>query len=325
MNIIFIRHSFACHNSLPKLFKNGTIDFKTVREFLPDSLERIASESPIKPLSDPELTEIGVTSATNNGCVVKNILYDKFDIKSIDMVCCSPLLRCLESAYHYSRKWSRPPLKIFVMPFLREIDEGSDDIYSQNSINKIRTTPAYSMKSIREQKDYLQSVGILDFFDFAYVEEFPLGRVDPGNIQDFIDFFGESVFTHQTNVMTFTHAGVMKRFAGEGFTNNCGFVVKVKFDKDGGKVTGYTSLNDVVKNTPFFFDYSKYNTVSYMCPSTRCNNICDHILDQSTTLLRLPNVKCKDLARTSSDIDTSDSSDPDSDMEWDTDDDDVWP
>lgn len=320
--MVFIRHSYSCGNALPKLYKNGTIDYDIYKGFMPTSLEEIKSnkrQKGIVPINDPELTTIGVTASVNNGCVVKNILYDELDIKHIGVVCCSPLIRCMETAFFFTRKWSSPPKKIYVMPYLREIDESSDDIYSQVSIEKIRTTPAYSIKSINEQKEYLKSVGILNYFDFSYVENIPEGRIQPGDIKTFLDFFSK-VIVNDASVLVVSHGGVLKRYANEGFTNNSGFVLDIKFDNKRFDVTKYTSLNPLIKQTPFFFDYSRYSIVSYLCPDKRCNDICDYIEDQPKTILNIPDVNCKDLGSDSS-TDSDIISDYESDFD---DDDDVW-
>ena len=330
VKMVFIRHSFACHNILGQMYKNGTIDYDVYKGFMPNSLEENVKgnkrQKGLKPIKDPELTTIGVTASINNGCVVKNILFDNFNVKRIDVVCCSPLIRCMETAYYFTRKWSNPPKLIYVMPYLREIDERSDDIYSEKSLEKIRTAPAYSIKSISEQKAYLKSVGILEYFDFSYVEKFSESRLEPGNIKKFIDFFGE--ISQDSNVLVISHAGVLKAYANEGFTNNSGFVLDVKFENKVSSIIDYTSLNPLITQTPFFFDYNKYSTVSYLCPDSRCNDICDYIQNKPKIISKIPDVKCKDLSRDSS-IDSENVSDTESgsesESESDFDDtDDVW-
>src|SRR5690606_14672139 len=102
------------------------------------------------------------------------------------IVGCSPLIRSMETAYYMTRKWPEQPEKIFVFPYLREIDEGSSNKYSTQSRKKIKSSPNYAMKSIQEQKDYLKSINLLNHFDFTFVEDNKKGREEPGDIPTFI-------------------------------------------------------------------------------------------------------------------------------------------
>lgn len=288
-NMVFIRHSFACHNSIPKLYKDGVIDENIYRSFLPRILgEKSNGNGNIKPINDPELTDLGVDAAELNGIVIQDILNKKFNITTFDMVCCSPLIRCMETAYYFTRNWKLSDTKIYVMPFLRELDESSDDIYSKSSVKRMNTHPAYSIKTIKEQKEYLKSQGILEFFDFRYVEEYPSARLAPGNIKVFTNFFGGHILrkaNKKLNVITFTHAGVLKRFAHEGFQNNAGFISKMEYDPSENvtELKQYTSLDKYLQNSEFFSDYARYNTPESMCLSKRCNNICEHLPKTSSS------------------------------------------
>lgn len=277
VNFCFVRHGYSCSNALKPLVKNDVINIDD-RKLLSNN--------------DPELTPIGVDASTNNGCVIGKIikkiytLTDKqeLNIEKINIVGCSPLIRAMETAYYMTRKWNNPPNKIYVFPLLREIDESSDNKYSEKSRMVIDQTPGYAMKSINEQKAYLKQLGILDFFDFTFVESFPGLRKEPGDIIKFISWFYDYFLPdikHKGNLNLFitTHAGVLKDFSDEGFVNNSGFLMNTKTLFNKGLFTAelkhYISFNQFLPKF-FFKDYSNsiYNTKEYFCPNNRCGTLC---------------------------------------------------
>ena len=130
-NFVFVRHGLSCHNAVRYLQKS------------PENIKSLIIDKSKLKEKDPELTEIGVDASIENGCIIKNIIknLDKVSqsditIKEFDVVGCSPLIRAMETAYYMTRKFDNPPNKIWVFPFLREIDEMSSDKYSENSISK---------------------------------------------------------------------------------------------------------------------------------------------------------------------------------------------
>jgi hypothetical protein len=277
VNFCFVRHGYSCSNSLKQLVKNDVINIDD-RKLLSNS--------------DPELTPIGVDASINNGCVIGKIIKKiytltgkpELNIEKINIVGCSPLIRAMETAYYMTRKWNNPPNKIYVFPLLREIDESSDDKYSEKSKNIIDKTPGYAMKSIKEQKEYLKNLGILDFFDFTFVEEFPGLRKEPGDIIKFISWFYDYFLPdikHKGNLNLFitTHAGVLKDFSEEGFVNNSGFLMNTKTLFNKGlfiaELKHFVSFNNFLPKF-FFKDYSNpiYNTKDYFCPNNRCGQLC---------------------------------------------------
>lgn len=292
INFAFVRHGYGCHNAMYSLAENNAISFEDARKFLQNVNEPVTH---IEPLSDPVLTDVGVESSVYNGVIVSKILkqlpnitgdinlqMDKFDI-----VGCSPLIRSMETAYYMTRKWNNPPQKIYVFPLLREIDESSDNKYSEHSRRRINIKPSYIMKTIDEQKSYLRKIGILEAFDFSFIERDEKSeRGEPGDIKNFINWFGSKFLGSNSlnkerahvNVFIITHAGVMKDFSNEKFYNNSGFVInttKSRSPFDGIiKINKYISLNNFLKSYNFFKDYNKYNKISYYCPSKRCGQLC---------------------------------------------------
>jgi hypothetical protein len=284
-NFVFVRHGLSCHNA--------------VRYLSSENIKSIKIDKTKLKQKDPELTEIGVDASIENGCIINNIIknLDKVNqsgikIKQIDIIGCSPLIRAMETAYYMTRKFDNPPNKIWVFPFLREIDEMSSDKYSVNSIQIIDKTPSYAMKDIQEQKAYLASKGLLNFFDFTFVETFYKERNEPGDIIKFINWFAEH-FKHkkQSNIFQriplgifiVTHAGVLKDYAREEFYNNTGFVLQTKLSTNypNTKIrrleyTKYISLIDYLPNH-FILSYSKYFP-NYICPSNRCPGLCEIIV-----------------------------------------------
>jgi hypothetical protein len=277
INFSFLRHGHGCHNALGPLYKNGLIKREDFKEFLDMKC-------------DPELTQIGVDASLHNGCIVSKILkkipkfVPEFTLDPVNVVGCSPLIRCMETAYYMTRKWKNPPSKIFIFPYLREINERSDDPYSEESRRIMSTTPSYAMKSISDQKDYLKSRGILEFFDFSYVESNMKGRHEPGDLFVFMKWFAKKfVLTNnlqkkeRLSVFITTHAGVLKQFSQESFPNNSGVVVNTTFAPpskiDFNKLV---SLNTMIPATSFFNEYNhpNYNSREYFCPSDRCGSLC---------------------------------------------------
>ena len=294
-NFVFVRHGLSCHNAVRYLQKS------------PENIKSLIIDKSKLKEKDPELTEIGVDASIENGCIIKNIIknLDKVSqsditIKEFDVVGCSPLIRAMETAYYMTRKFDNPPNKIWVFPFLREIDEMSSDKYSENSIKIIDTVPSYAMKNIKEQKAYLKSKGLLEFFDFSFVETMDVskGRQEPGDIIKFINWFAEH-FTKQklgkqSNIFIVTHAGVLKDYAREDFYNNTGFVLQTKLKKSSSNIklqyTRYISLNNYLPNH-FILSYGNYFP-NYFCPSDRCPVLCEIIVPGHT--LKRINKKCSE-------------------------------
>ena len=245
VNFIFLRHGNACHNVINKIgYKRvpGDINYK-----------------------DPQLTHYGVDMSIWMGCLIKNMLKiisttdiegaeDIEDIEEIDIIGSSPLIRAIETAYFTTRNWNKPPNKIHIFPFLRELDENIFKFpeltkYSNKAIYNI---PEYAIKTIPEQKEYLlQTFGKVrsSFFDFSSVIEFPEEREEPGDIERFIIWFyknlnkiikrdndnysdNENYSDNYTtnnkqvyNVLIITHAGVIRDYFDKLVSNNMGFVL----------------------------------------------------------------------------------------------------
>jgi len=260
INFAFIRHGFGCHNYINNFNKE-------IRDQYSNKV-------------DPVLTGLGKQASVSNGEVIADILKSlsfftkdpRLQINTIHIIGCSPLIRCMETAYYMTREWHNPPKKIYVFPFLREIDEGSDNKYSNVSRYNIDNISSYAMATINEQKDYLQSQGILEFFDFSFIEFYYKERNEPGDIPTFINWFNNSFlplteYRPNLNAFIITHSGVLHDFSGERFYNNSGIVVNtVSPLSNGGKtlsnqnINKFVSLNKFLPNT-FFIDYMnpKYN------------------------------------------------------------------
>jgi hypothetical protein len=222
-------------------------------------------------------------------------------IDNIHVIGCSPLIRCMETAYYMSRNWSKPPSKIYVFPFLREIDESSDNKFSINSRIRIDTKPFYSMKSIKEQKKYLESLGILNFFDFSFVEMSDKERKEPGDISNFIKWFvnffiKKRKLSETLNAFIVTHAGVLSDFVNntEGFINNSGFVINTQYDnnKNQVQVIKYVSLNDFLSLFNFYKNYNITNKKEYYCPSNRCEELCTIAKGNHDKEIKHININC---------------------------------
>ena len=315
VNFAFIRHGYGCHNAMSNLVNANVISSNDARNFLSNKYN--SNELKLTPLNDPELTPIGVDASINNGCVISKILKSIYKITGnknlkidkMNIVGCSPLIRCMETAYYMTRKWNNPPDKIYVFPLLREIDESSSDKYSQESLDRLKTIPSYSIKTISEQKEYLRNLGILDVFDFSFVESFPNLRIEPGDVRKFINWFNSYFIPflkskNNLNVFIVTHAGVLKDFSNEGFVNNSGFLLNIKFNPEYNPETNpqykpkfdykdYISFNPLLPNF-FFKDYSnnELNGKKYYCPSNRCGQLCTIAKGPSSSKKQSLNLKC---------------------------------
>lgn len=293
VNFTFVRHGYGCHNAARPLYNNGVLDVNNV-----DVLRIV----------DPELTPLGVDASTSNGCVISKVLRKlpvitgdpNMKISPVHIVGCSPLIRSMETAYYMTRKWENPPEKIYVFPLLREIDEESNDKYSINSRERMESIPSYAMKSIQEQKDYLQSIGLRGFFDFSLVEKNSDLRMEPGDITEFIKWFAMIRPKNESkniNCFIVTHAGVLRDFAQQGFSNNSGFVVNTSMS--GSKTNRKISYNkllilDAYLPSYFFTNYndSKYTNSKYFCPSSRCGQLCNVIPQNNSEREKLDGVGC---------------------------------
>lgn len=288
INFAFIRHGYGCHNAMSSLVKGNIISVNQARSLLGQS----DTSSNLTPMNDPVLTPIGVDASITNGCIVSKVIKkipqvtgkNKMEMNTINIVGSSPLIRCMETAYYMTRKWENPPDKIYVFPLLREIDEESSNKYSPKSIHRMNTLSSYAMKPLDEQKKYLKSIGILDFFDFTFVEKYKEERMEPGDIKQFMIWFGKffmpsvkSNDNNNLNLFITTHAGVLRDFSNEGFVNNSGFVVNTTYDRESKTFSfgDYISLNKYLPKW-FFYDYAnpEYNKKDYYCPSNRCGELC---------------------------------------------------
>lgn len=277
VNFIFLRHGFACHNAATLLRKSGI---------------------EISRQTDPELTDIGVDATIHNGCIISNTLRRE-GIDKIHLVGSSGLIRSMETAHYITSKWKSPPQKIYVFPYLRELDESTLSYktaeqnriaqayrtnylkpkYSANSRQTIDSIPSYAMKSIPEQKAYLQTTEFGDKIDFKYVQTGLRG--EPGDIYSFIDWVHRNSIQRlakqgkdSINILVITHAGVLVDFfltekkREHDFPNNSGFIVKTTFTNRGFQLGNITPL-DVP--TEFYTRYKDTNTMDYYCPSRRCD------------------------------------------------------
>lgn len=274
LNFVFVRHGYGCHNAIGNLVNNNLLDYKNGKQLLKSDL------------IDPELTPIGINASISNGDIINKVIKSlsttlnnkDLNMNEINVIGCSPLIRSMETAYFMSRKWINPPKKIYVFPLLREIDESSEDKYSQTSFVNMETIPSYSMKTIIEQKKYLRSIGILDTFDFSFVETYPDLRKQPGDISRFINWFilkymSQIQYRSNLNIFIVTHAGVLKDYSKTGFINNSGFVLNGKVQDNIFNLNKYISIDSFLPKE-FFKEYykSEWNKKSHYCPSNRCGN-----------------------------------------------------
>jgi hypothetical protein len=294
---IFVRHGYSCTNAMSHLVESGIVKFTDANQFLKyrDNTKTVF-DSDIHPLDDPVLTNLGVDASMHNGRIVNKLLKTLLNINKINIIGCSPLIRAMETAYYMSRKWVNPPNKIYVLPFLREIDERSSDKFSEMSIKKINTSPGYSMKSLPEQKAYLKKLGILDFFDFSFVEAFPEQRLQPGDINLFLKWFATYYLplvvepVENLSIFIVSHAGVLRDFNTDSFYNNSGFVTDTTYEPTSKNLVPkrYFSLQQNLIQLDFFTDYTNpiYNQ-EYYCPSERCGQLCSVINVKSDKLKTL--------------------------------------
>lgn len=288
VNYYFVRHGFGCHNAIRPILDYHVSD---------RNHRTIISSDPA--FIDPLLTPLGVNASIQNGCAIGKLIKTlarttkkpDFEMSQMNVVGCSPLLRSMETAYYMTRKWRNPPNKIYVFPHLREIDERSTNKYSPESKKAMNTEPSYMMKSIEDQKLYLQREGILQYFDFRFVESNPTLRDAPGDVLDFVSWFSEhfapSVNESNLNVFVITHAGVLRDYAKEGFINNSGFALSTTLDMQAMKIHAkkHVSFNPLLPST-FFKNYTGKDVLrkEYHCPSNRCGQICSYMRDEIKTL-----------------------------------------
>ena len=300
---IFVRHGYSCSNALGNLVQSKIIKASDAMALKSHKEVKTIFNSNIQPLDDPVLTHLGVTASIHNGCVINKVFTQVYDINKINIIGCSPLIRAMETAYYMSRKWINPPTKIYVLPFLREIDEGSSDKFSNSSIEKINTTPGYSMKSLQEQKAYLDKLGILNYFDFSFVEAFPEERLQPGDIKNFLKWFANYYLplvvepVDDLNIFIVSHAGVLRDFTHTGFVNNSGFIIDTRYTSNFLKSKkliprSLVLLQQFLDKYNFFKDYTNqiYNQ-EYYCPSDRCGQLCSVVNVKSSNLKTL-NLEC---------------------------------
>lgn len=271
INFIFTRHGYGCHNAIRPLTESSILTSENFKKMK-------------NSLKDPELTKIGVEATIGNGRIISDILTEKLNINNVNIVGCSTLIRSMESAYYMTRKWENPPEKIYVFPLLREIDESSSNKYSVKSRLTMDNTDSYAMKTIQEQKEYLKSINILEYFDFTFCEKknFIHLRKEPGDIKIFTQWFINiflplnKLVNKNLNILIVTHAGVLRDFSHQGFNNNSGFLLESIVTNNGS----ITYKNLIPFNTlltkSFIKDYYNYSKNDY-CPSTRCGQLCDLI------------------------------------------------
>jgi hypothetical protein len=309
INFAFLRHGYGCHNAISNLVNKGVISDTNADKFLKKNNGNLnVFTSDIVPLNDPVLTNVGVEASIYNGCIINKILRrlsqftndKKLEMNTFNVVGCSPLIRCMETAYYMTRKWKNPPKKIYVFPLLREIDESSNNKYSETSKHTMKITPSYAILSIQEQKEYLKKLGILQYFDFSFVESFPQERIEPGDIHEFIKWFNKYFInlmekrSKTLNVFITTHAGVLKDFSKTGYYNNSGFVINTTLRLSQFTINKMISLNDYITSYNFFRDYQKYNTKSYYCPSDRCGQLCS-VANYTTSDTHIDNKNVKQI------------------------------
>ena len=267
INYTFIRHSNSMGNSLSSMISNKIV---TVNE---------ANHLVDNVLIDPSLSQVGQHASIINGKVIADIL-KKQNIKYVNVVCCSTLIRSMLSVYYLTRKWEISPKKIFVLPHLREIDEGSNDKWSKESMENVDLISSYRMKPLIEQKKVLQKLGIIDMFDFSFVEKSEYLRHSLGDIPNFINWtkqnildkvFQKSVIPTSYHFYVITHAGVLSDYTQLSFPNNTGIIVKgiyylrtneldiLKFinlrpllEENGNFVDSYNDKKSVNTNAPAF-------------------------------------------------------------------------
>lgn len=272
IRFIFIRHGQGCHNVIGTFYKKGLFKYNDVLDLSGKSVKKELA------MIDPELTSIGVGATKKNARILKKVL-EKRNINKIDLFLCSTLLRTMETGFYTKRELGGNDKKIYVCPFLREIDESSDNPKSESSRQVIETVPEYAMKPVEMQQRHLQENGILGHISFNYLD--PNLRKEPGDIKDFINWlFSSKLFRkvsggEDINIVAFTHAGVLKHFMKEGFYNNTGFILEL--DNTGQEIRR-ESLVPEMTSTGLFTDYEKINPRMY-CEeeNNRCSQMCDKL------------------------------------------------
>ena len=270
VNIVFLRHGFGCHN---------LGDLLTV---------------------DPLLTEMGVEATKFNGCVIAEQLINN-GITHIDLVGCSPAIRALETADFITDSWvkkfeNEKFKRIFVFPFLREIDENTlknnspkrQEIYSENSRRNIEV-PTLRLRHTEQTKIYF-SENKSTIYDYRYINDFRLPdsrfddkiRNEPGDIYRFLRYLEFTLFsdvlkntTNNTlNLCIITHHGVLNAYAKSinrdndvHLHNNNGFILKLKMSSTTIQPSDFIPINAK------FNDYNKAD-LKYHCPSDRCSKYC---------------------------------------------------
>jgi hypothetical protein len=276
----FVRHGEGCHNFL-----------RTVRKKMEVDNYREASYE----IDDPELTKSGIMISQFNGKRVRK----QIPTENVTFVCCSPLIRSMETAYYMTRLWKDRPKKIYIVPYLREIDENTlvfGDKNSPQSRKIIDEMGVYKMKSLDDQKRYLQNLGILKYFDFSFIEKIDTlppkkkyslfgnnnselltgraARSEPGDLLKFMKWVKKymlpqiygisekavsSLENEDVNFFVVTHAGVLKDFAmkNRGFVKNAyGFLEEVTKDSIGFYNNGGFYLNFSLDNEKVLSTYS---------------------------------------------------------------------
>jgi len=321
INFIFCRHGYGCHNAISPLVKQNTISIEDARPLFGKITDN--QEENDKLFIDPELTEIGVDASVYNGCIVSKTIrkigfdiFKKDEFSSINIVGCSPLIRSMETAYQMTKLWTKKPDKIYVFPYLREIDEMSTNKYSEESKKTMDTNPSYAMKSLDKQKEYLKSVELDNIIDFSFIEKNLEGRSEAGDIPRFVSWFTKNILPNietkidTLNVFIITHAGVLSDFVKknisekkgkQGYYNNSGFVISITNEKNQRfEIDKFISLLKYLPNT-FFKNYSaaEYVKGNYYCPSKRCSNFCKYIKHDASK--EIDKIKTKTCSNTDQD------------------------
>jgi broad specificity phosphatase PhoE len=309
-----VRHGHGCHNAVSTLYKNNILKQEDALQFHGNITNDAAKND--KLFIDPELTQIGLDASAYNGCIISKTIrkigfdqYKKDVFSTINLVGCSPLIRCMETAYEMTKNWSVKPDKIYVFPYLREIDESSIDKHSKESQFVMDTTPSYAMKTIDEQTNYLKSVNLNKIIDFSFVKDNMKGRSEAGDIPRFIEWFINTILPNiepvkRLNVFIVTHTGVLSDFVRfnisndegkNGFINNDGFIITIdEKNTNQYELTKYIPLRKHLPKT-FFRSYSddKYTDSAYYCPSNRCSKFCNYIPhDKSKQIDKIDVPKC---------------------------------
>jgi hypothetical protein len=261
VNYIFIRHSQSTGNALNNMISKKIVTLNQAN-YLIDNV-----------LIDPEVSPAGKFASTINGKVISDILKTK-GIEFINVYGCSTLLRSMISAYYLSRNWEKVPDRIFVLPHLREIDENSNDKWSGESLKNVETITAYRMKDLKEQKEILQNMGILQHFDFSFVENNEYNRHSLGDISNFINWTNQNVLRNlfsRTDIPTFvnffviTHAGVLSDFTKGSFVNNTGIIAEACYCIKNKRLfyNGYNNIQKELENhIRFVSNYSNNYYIS---------------------------------------------------------------